>query len=149
MKHETLASGIALFLVGSATAALSLQMRIGIFHAAGSGLFPLCLGLLLMGLSASWILQSLWHARMVKSAPESAGAAGDQALIVKAAHEACVWANDRMKDGELKYLIELERKGIQVVIPDAESFRQKGKPAVEQLFRTEWPVTTWAEVLAQ
>lgn len=26
---------------------------------------------------------------------------------------------------------------------------QKGKPAVEQLFKTEWPITTWEEVLAQ
>jgi len=38
---------------------------------------------------------------------------------------------------------------MQVVIPDADSLREKGKPAVEQLFKTEWPVTTWAEVLAQ
>jgi hypothetical protein len=38
---------------------------------------------------------------------------------------------------------------MQVVIPDADAFRQKGKPAVEQLFKTEWPVTTWAKVLAQ
>jgi hypothetical protein len=38
---------------------------------------------------------------------------------------------------------------MQVVIPDADSFRAKAKPAVEQLFKTTWPVTTWAEVLAQ
>jgi hypothetical protein len=38
---------------------------------------------------------------------------------------------------------------MQVIIPDAESFRQAAKPAVEELFSKEWPVTTWAEVLAQ
>jgi TRAP-type C4-dicarboxylate transport system substrate-binding protein len=70
-------------------------------------------------------------------------------LIVKAGKEACDWANERMKSGELAYLIELERKGMQVVIPDAESFRAKAKPAVEELFRTQWSVTTWADVLAQ
>jgi tripartite ATP-independent transporter DctP family solute receptor len=74
---------------------------------------------------------------------------GDQNLILKASKEAANWANEKMKTGELKLLIELQRKGMQVVIPDADSFREKGKPAVEELFRTEWPVTTWAEVLAQ
>jgi hypothetical protein len=46
-------------------------------------------------------------------------------------------------------LVDLQRKGMQVVIPDAESFRVKAKPAVEELFQKEWPVTTWQEVLAQ
>jgi hypothetical protein len=54
-----------------------------------------------------------------------------------------------MKTGELGLLLDLQRKGMQVVIPDAESFRAKAKPAIEELFKKEWPVTTWAEVLAQ
>lgn len=73
----------------------------------------------------------------------------DQELIVKAVAQASVWANEGIKKEEKKLLIELQRKGMQVVIPDADSLREKGKPAVEQLFKTEWPVTTWAEVLAQ
>lgn len=73
----------------------------------------------------------------------------DQDLVLKASKQACQWANEKMKKDELKLLLELQRKGMQVVIPDAESFRVKGKPAVEQLFKTEWPVTTWAELLAQ
>lgn len=73
----------------------------------------------------------------------------DQQLILKASKEAEDWANDKIKKGETKLLIELQRKGMQVMIPDAESFRAKGKPAVEALFQKEWPVTTWAEVLAQ
>jgi len=73
----------------------------------------------------------------------------DQDLIVQAAREACNWANTRMKGGELALLIDLQRKGMQVVIPDAETFRVKAKPAIEDLFRKEWPVTTWAEVLAR
>lgn len=75
--------------------------------------------------------------------------AGDQALIVKAAKEAETWANNKIKTGETALLVELQRKGMQVVIPDAESFRVKAKPAVEELFRKEWPITTWQEVLAQ
>jgi hypothetical protein len=35
-----------------------------------------------------------------------------------------------------------------VVIPDADSFRVKARPAVEELFKKEWPVTTWQDVLA-
>lgn len=73
----------------------------------------------------------------------------DQELIVKAAAQACAWSNEGIKKEEKKLLIELQRKGMQVVVPDADSLREKGKPAVEQLFKTEWPVTTWAEVLAQ
>ena len=73
----------------------------------------------------------------------------DQDLIVQAAKEACDFANAKMKAAESSYLIELQRKGMQVVIPDAESFRVKAKPAVEALFEKEWPVTTWKEVLAQ
>lgn len=73
----------------------------------------------------------------------------DQKLLLKSASEACSWASDRLKSNEAALLEELKSKGMKVVIPDAEAFRVKGKPAVEQLFKTEWPVTTWAEVLAQ
>ncbi|UCE34254.1 MAG: TRAP transporter substrate-binding protein [Deltaproteobacteria bacterium] len=73
----------------------------------------------------------------------------DQTLVVQAAKEACDWANTKMETGESGYLLELQRKGMQVVIPDAESFRAKAEPAVDELFKTQWPVTTWKEVLAQ
>jgi tripartite ATP-independent transporter DctP family solute receptor len=73
----------------------------------------------------------------------------DQDLIVQAAKEATTWANQKLMAGEVALLVDLQRKGMHVVIPDAESFREKAKPAVEELFRKEWPVTTWAEVLAQ
>ena len=74
---------------------------------------------------------------------------GNQDLILKAAKQAANWATEKMRNDELKLLIDLQRKGMQVIIPDANSFREKGKPAVEGLFKTEWPVTTWAEILAQ
>lgn len=46
----------ALFLFGAVTVALSFQLPIGTLRAAGSGLFPLVLGLLLMGLAACHLL---------------------------------------------------------------------------------------------
>jgi TRAP-type C4-dicarboxylate transport system substrate-binding protein len=73
----------------------------------------------------------------------------EQKLVVKATKEATVWANEKIKKEENLLLVDLQRKGMQVVIPDADSFREKGKPAVEELFKKEWPVTTWAAVLAQ
>ncbi|HBH04218.1 MAG TPA: C4-dicarboxylate ABC transporter substrate-binding protein [Candidatus Rokubacteria bacterium] len=73
----------------------------------------------------------------------------DQDLVVQAAREATAWANQKMKAGETALLVDLQRKGMQVVIPDADSFRAKAKPAIEELFKKSWPVTTWAEVLAQ
>jgi len=73
----------------------------------------------------------------------------DQGLVLKASKEAIDWANEKIKKGETKILIDLQKKGMQVVIPDADLFRKKGEPAVEKLFKTEWPVTTWKEVLAQ
>jgi tripartite ATP-independent transporter DctP family solute receptor len=74
---------------------------------------------------------------------------GDQVLILKSAKNAATWANEKMKSDELKLLIDLQRKGMRVIIPDADAFREKAKPAVEGLFKTEWPVTTWKEILAQ
>jgi TRAP-type C4-dicarboxylate transport system substrate-binding protein len=73
----------------------------------------------------------------------------NQSLVLKAAQKATNWANDKIRKGETLILVDLQKKGMRVVIPDAEAFRKKGKPAVEELFRTEWPVTTWGKVLAQ
>ena len=73
----------------------------------------------------------------------------DQDLIIKAGKEAEEWANNKIKTGEAAILVDLQRKGMQVVIPDAGSFREKAKDAVDELFKTQWSVTTWAEVLAQ
>jgi len=73
----------------------------------------------------------------------------DKALVQKSAKAAIAWANDKLKRGENALFLDLQRKGMQVILPDAESFRQTARPAVEELFRTEWPVTTWAEVLSK
>ncbi len=73
----------------------------------------------------------------------------DQTLVGQAAKEACDFANAKMKATENSYVLELQRKGMQVVIPDADLFRAKAKPAIEELFKTQWSVTTWKEVLAQ
>ena len=73
----------------------------------------------------------------------------DQDLVVTAGKQSEEWANNKIKTGEAAILVDLQRKGMPVVIPDAGSFRAKAKDAVDELFKTQWSVTTWAEVLAQ
>lgn len=63
MKQGDMVSGGVIFLFGALTVILSLQMPIGTFRAAGSGLFPLCLGILLMVLSALYMLNVLRSAK--------------------------------------------------------------------------------------
>ncbi len=57
--------GIVVFLFGTITALLSLKMPIGTLRMAGTGFFPLCLGILLMILSAAFVIkQYLQHKKM-------------------------------------------------------------------------------------
>jgi putative tricarboxylic transport membrane protein len=51
LHKDEVIGGVLIFLFGAATAYFSLRMPIGTFRAAGSGLFPLGLGILLMSLS--------------------------------------------------------------------------------------------------
>jgi len=68
LKRDELIGGGIVFLFGGITAVLSLQMPIGTFRMAGSGLFPLCLGILLMLLSLLFLLNLLFGK---KAAPQT------------------------------------------------------------------------------
>jgi hypothetical protein len=61
MKKDAMASVIVLFLFGGATTFLSLRMNIGTFRNAGTGMFPLLLGVLLMILSGLFLLRPLFQ----------------------------------------------------------------------------------------
>jgi putative tricarboxylic transport membrane protein len=75
MKQNDVQGAVVFFLFGAITAILSLQMPIGSLRTAGSGLFPLGLGILLMVLSLAFILKVLWVAKEEKKedicAPEA------------------------------------------------------------------------------
>ncbi|PKN65954.1 MAG: hypothetical protein CVU57_07125 [Deltaproteobacteria bacterium HGW-Deltaproteobacteria-15] len=72
MRHDTgrskavnkseASGGFLVFLFGAVTAYLSLKMPIGNFRAAGPGLFPLCLGALLMILSFIFVVKTFMGA---------------------------------------------------------------------------------------
>lgn len=60
MKRDELIGCGIVFLFGGITTVLSWRMPIGTFRMAGSGLFPLCLGILLMILSLLYLLSLLF-----------------------------------------------------------------------------------------
>jgi TRAP-type C4-dicarboxylate transport system substrate-binding protein len=72
----------------------------------------------------------------------------DQKLITKCIGQVGWWATLKTKVDEGNLMTQLQEKNMQVVIPDAAAIRDKAKPAVDSLFTTKWPVTTWAEVLS-
>lgn len=63
MNRNDAFGGVLIFLFGVLTVCLSLTMPIGTFRAAGPGLFPLCLGLLLVVLSAIFTLAAAYRLR--------------------------------------------------------------------------------------
>jgi tripartite ATP-independent transporter DctP family solute receptor len=70
-------------------------------------------------------------------------------IVIDSANEASAWATQKTLDNEANLLDQLQSQGMIVIYPDADAIRQKAKPTVEELFKTQWPVTTWEEVLAQ
>jgi tripartite ATP-independent transporter DctP family solute receptor len=74
---------------------------------------------------------------------------GYQCKVQKAMRKATEFATQKMVDSENSLLELLTTNGMEIVTPDAAEIRAKAKPAVDQLFATEWPVTTWDEVLSQ
>lgn len=61
MKKDEIFSVIVLFFFGAVTTILSLKMDIGTFRNAGTGMFPLFLGVLLMILSSLFLLNILFQ----------------------------------------------------------------------------------------
>jgi len=55
LKKDEVIVGVVIFLFGGATVLLSLKMPIGTFRTAGTGMFPLILGILLMILSGAFV----------------------------------------------------------------------------------------------
>jgi putative tricarboxylic transport membrane protein len=86
-RDEGIAGGL-IFLFGLATTLLSLNMPIGTFRMAGTGLFPLCLGVILMILSGIFLLKIFFQEKeiRVKAGPsiESAGPSLQMVLFLGA-----------------------------------------------------------------
>ena len=71
-----------------------------------------------------------------------------QDLVMQAGKEAAEWATKTTIDGESAVIADLEKKGMKIVKADQKAFFEKAKPAVDKLFETDYPVTTWKEILS-
>ena len=97
MKRDKIIEGVIIFLCGGGTVALSLQMPIGTFRMAGSGLFPLCLGIALMLLALLYLANLLFQKDAKQQSPKAAaaspGAAGQMLLFLGASALATLCLN--------------------------------------------------------
>lgn len=59
LNRDEIIGGMVIFLLGAITTLLSLKMPIGSLRMAGPGFFPLCLGILLMVLSTTFVFKHL------------------------------------------------------------------------------------------
>lgn len=71
-----------------------------------------------------------------------------QDLVMQAGRDAAEWATKTTIDGESSVIADLEKKGMKLVKSDQKAFFEKAKPAVDKLFETDYPVTTWKEILS-
>jgi len=70
LKKDEAIVGLIILLFGVVTTLLSLKMPIGTFRMAGTGMFPLCLGILLITLSGIFILKIYFQGRKVQTKKE-------------------------------------------------------------------------------
>lgn len=73
----------------------------------------------------------------------------DREIILAAAREAAEYTDNYALQVESKLIDDLLRGGMTRFEPDRQALREAAKPAIEELFRSEWNVTTWDEVLKQ
>jgi hypothetical protein len=71
LKRDEAIVGMVIFLFGGMTTLLSLKMPLGAFRMAGTGMFPLCLGILLMILSGIFILNIFSKGQIARTKKES------------------------------------------------------------------------------
>jgi hypothetical protein len=82
LDRDEVIGGTLIFLFGAVTVYFSLRMPIGTFRAAGSGLFPLGLGILLMGLSGTLLIKSYIQGKRSREKTMQAGAARSTKQVV-------------------------------------------------------------------
>lgn len=72
---------------------------------------------------------------------------GRRMRLLREIEDAVAFATDKMVGTEAAQLTNLQSLGMTVVTPDAAAIRTAAEPAINDLFATQWTVTTWAEVL--
>ena len=80
LNRDEVVPGIVIFLFGAITTLLSLKMPLGTFRMAGTGMFPLCLGILLMILSGIFILKIFFEGKEKQVKKETATESSESPL---------------------------------------------------------------------
>ncbi|MCG8515732.1 MAG: TRAP transporter substrate-binding protein [Halanaerobiales bacterium] len=62
----------------------------------------------------------------------------EQAAVNRAAREAGEWASSIQAAKENQQIVELQEKGMTVIIPDKQAFLDAAKPALEKMFAERW-----------
>lgn len=70
MNRDEVIGGAIIFLFGGVTLILSLGMPLGTFRMAGPGLFPLCLGIILMILATIFLINTKYRKKSTTEKPE-------------------------------------------------------------------------------
>ena len=82
LNRDEMIGGIVISLFGAVTTLLSLGMPIGTFRMAGTGFFPLCLGILLMLLSGLFLLRLFLKTRITPEKPSAGEIPGSSRQLV-------------------------------------------------------------------
>jgi TRAP-type transport system periplasmic protein len=62
----------------------------------------------------------------------------EKKLVEKASKEAGEWASVRQIDIENKQIVDLQKKGLKVIVPNVKDFVELAKPAIKKLFDKVW-----------
>ena len=82
MKRDEAIGGMVLLLFGMVTIVLALRMPIGTFRMAGTGMFPLILGILLMFLSCISLLKLLYQHKKTTTKSDSVAERGSPVQLI-------------------------------------------------------------------
>jgi len=82
LKRDEAIVGVIIFLFGAITTLLSLKMPIGTFRMAGTGMFPLILGILLMFLSCLLFLKHLYQVKKTTVGRDSVAEHGSPVQLI-------------------------------------------------------------------
>jgi len=82
VKRDEAIGGMILLLFGMVTIVLALRMPIGTFRIAGTGMFPLILGILLMFLSCIFLLKLLYQHKKTTTRRDSAAVRGSPVQLI-------------------------------------------------------------------
>jgi putative tricarboxylic transport membrane protein len=127
MNRDEIIVGIVIFIFGGITSVLSLQMPIGTYRMAGTGMFPLILGILLMILSSAFILKNVLQGKkeQVKkeASPKSTGSIKQLILFLSSMVLATLFFNSLgypltsfLLMVALLRILEIKRWGLNILI---------------------------------